>query len=72
MSAAIGAIIGPPMGGAICDATSFRFTTDVFAMVAFVFALIYFVVAVMPTYFLKDPATKGNSKVQLIDIEETE
>jgi len=59
MLTALGSFLGPLSAGAITDATSFRFTTDVFALIAFVFALIYFLMSVIPTYFLKDPATKG-------------
>jgi len=74
MLTALGSFLGPLSAGAMTDAISFRFTTDVFALISFVFALVYFVLAVIPTYFSK-AATAGkdqNSKVQLIDMEETE
>jgi len=38
MGFALGAILGPPIGGAICDAKGFQFTTDTFALIAFAYA----------------------------------
>ena len=53
MSFALGAILGPPIGGAIDDARGFSFTCDIFALTSFAFAVIYLIAVVIPSYFCK-------------------
>jgi len=72
MGFAVGAVLGPPIGGAIGDARGFSYTSDIFAMIAFAFAGVYLLVVVIPTWYFNKNNLDGKSKVELTGIEETD
>ena len=67
MAFALGAVVGPPIGGAIFDAKGFNFTTDTFALIAFAFALVYLALVVIPTYCRKERDLDRKSQVDVED-----
>lgn len=53
MSQALGCIIGPVIGGILNDAYGFRSTCDIMGCCAMAFAVIYFVVMILPQICVK-------------------
>jgi len=48
IAGSLGTIIGPILGGILCDQFGFIGTCDIFASASFIFGLVYFAVAIMP------------------------
>jgi uncharacterized membrane protein YdcZ (DUF606 family) len=48
MAGALGTIIGPVLGGALCDNFGFTITCDILATTAVILGTLYFLVGILP------------------------
>ena len=53
IAGSLGTIIGPILGGALCDIHGFPGTCDILACTAVVLGVIYFFVGILPSLFKK-------------------